>query len=73
MITTYLNPDYGEKDNTNQEERCLAKIYLYILEIGLEPETNYKPDEDDSQNEKAEKSFWDMTSILTFHMMMFAI
>jgi hypothetical protein len=57
MIRTYSNPDYGEKDNTNQEERCLAAVYLYILEIGLEAEPDYKPDDDDLQDEKAKKSF----------------
>lgn len=57
MIRTYSNPDYDEKDITNKAERCLAKVYLYILEIGLEPEPDYIPDVDDPQDELVEKSF----------------
>lgn len=57
MIRTNANPNYGEKDNSNTAERCLAKVYLYILEIGIEPEPDYIPDVDDPQDEKAEKSF----------------
>ena len=51
MIRTYSNPDYNEKDNANNAERCLAKVYLFILEIGLEPEPDYIPDVDDPQEE----------------------
>lgn len=57
MIRTYSNPDYGEKDSSVKAERCLAAVYLYILEIGLEAEPDYKPDDDDLQDEKAKKSF----------------
>jgi|LSQX01.2.fsa_nt_gb hypothetical protein len=57
MIRTYANPNYGEKNNSNTAERCLAKVYLYILEIGIEPEPDYIPDVDDPQDEIAEKSF----------------
>jgi len=55
MIRTYSNPDYGEKDNTNKTDRCLAKVYLYILEIGLEPEPDNIPDVDNPQDEDVEK------------------
>jgi len=41
MIWTYSNPDYGEEDIANDAERCLANVYLYILNIGLSPETDY--------------------------------
>ena len=41
MIRTYSNPDYGEKDNANNAERCLANVYLYILNIGLSPDADY--------------------------------
>lgn len=55
MIRTYSNPDYGEKDNANNAERCLANVYLYILNIGLGPEPNSLLDEDDPQDEQVEK------------------
>lgn len=55
MIRTYSNPDYGEKDNAKNAERCLAKVYLYILNIGLSPEADTKQDVDDPQDEKVEK------------------
>lgn len=51
MTRTYSNPDFGEKDNTNTAESCLAKVYLYILEIGLELEPGYKSDAEDPQVE----------------------
>ena len=57
MIRTYSNPDYGEKDNPNTADSCLAKVYLYILEIGLEPQPDHKPDLGDPQDEEVEKSF----------------
>lgn len=57
MIRTYSNSDYSEIDNANNAERCLANVYLYILNIGLEPEPDYKPDVDDPQDEKVEKSY----------------
>ena len=55
MIRTYSYPDYGEKDNANNVERCLANVYLYILNIGLSPETDSLPEEDDPQDEQMEK------------------
>ena len=57
MIRTYANPNYGEKDNSNTAERCLAKVYLYILEIGLNEEPASIPKVDDPQDEIAENSF----------------
>lgn len=55
MKRTYSNPDYSEKDLSNKAERCLANVYLYILNIGLNPEADTKPDVDDPQDEKVEK------------------
>ncbi len=55
MIRTHSNPDYGEKDNADKTERCLANVYLYILSIGLEPEPDYMADVDDLQDEQVEK------------------
>jgi len=40
MIRTHSNPDYCEKDNANNTESCLAKVYLYILNIGLSLEAD---------------------------------
>lgn len=55
MIRTYSNPDYCEKDYLTKAERCLANVYLYILNIGLSPEADNLPDVDDSQDEQVEK------------------
>ena len=55
MTQTYSNPDYGEKDNANNAERCLANVYLYILNIGLSSEADSLPDVDDPQDEQVEK------------------
>jgi hypothetical protein len=55
MTQTYSNPDYGEKDNANNAERCLANVYLYILNIGLSSEADSLPDADDPQDEQVEK------------------
>ena len=40
MIQTYSNPDFGDKDNAHTAGRCLANVYLYILNIGLSPEVD---------------------------------
>lgn len=55
MIRTSSYPDYGEKDNANNVERCLANVYLYILNIGLSPATDSLPDTDDPQDEQVEE------------------
>ena len=55
MIRTSSNPDFGDKDNANTTERCLANVYLYILNIGLNPEADAKPDVDDPQDEEVEE------------------
>ena len=55
MTRTYSNPDYGEIDNTNNLGRCLAKVYLYILDIGFSPEADSLQDADDPQDEQVEK------------------
>lgn len=55
MIRTYPNPDYGEKDNANNAERCLANVYLYILNIGFSPEADSLPDVDVPQDEQVKK------------------
>ena len=55
MIRFYSNPYFGEKDNSNNAGRCLANVYLYILNIGLSPEADTIPDIDDLQDEEVEK------------------
>lgn len=55
MIRTYSNPDYGEKDNPNTADSCLAKVYLYILNIGFSPEADSLRDADDPQDEQVEE------------------
>ena len=55
MIQTYSNPYYGEKDNANNAEKCLANVYLYILNIGFSPEADTIPDVDDPQDAQVEK------------------
>ncbi len=55
MTRTYSNPDYGEIDKTNNLGRCLANVYLYILNIGFNPEADTVPDVDDPQDEQVEK------------------
>lgn len=55
MIRTSSNPDFGDKDNANTAERCLANVYLYILNIGLSPDADTIPDVDDPQDEEVEE------------------